>query len=79
MLISELPTKSICFTCAQEPIKAPLHSFDCDAVILAGNGDFNVKLYRGQFETYQRTYVFSLSEKVCGNCSKAPAVRQLSS
>ena len=47
------------FTCAQEPIKAPTYSFDCDAVILAGNGDFNVKLYRGQFEAYQRTYVLS--------------------
>lgn len=47
------------FTCAQEPIKAPSFSFDCDAVILAGNGDFNVKLYRGQFEAYQRTYILS--------------------
>ena len=47
------------FTCSQEPIKAPSYSFDCDAVILAGNGDFNVKLYRGKFEAYQRTYVFS--------------------
>lgn len=47
------------FTCAQKPIKAPSYSFDCDAVILAGNGDFNVKLYRGKFEAYQRTYVFS--------------------
>lgn len=47
------------FTCAQEPIKAPSYSFDCDAVILAGNGDFNVKLFRGKFEAYQRTYVFS--------------------
>lgn len=47
------------FTCAQEPIKAPSYSFDCNAVILAGNGDFNVKLYRGKFEAYQRTYVFS--------------------
>lgn len=51
--------KYLFFTCAQEPIKAPAFSFDCDAVILAGNGDFNVKLYRGQFEVYQRTYVFS--------------------
>jgi type I restriction enzyme S subunit len=47
------------FTCAQEPIKAPTYSFDCDAVILAGNGDFNVKLFRGKFEAYQRTYVLS--------------------
>lgn len=47
------------FTCAQAPIKAPSYSFDCSAVILAGNGDFNVKLYRGKFEAYQRTYVLS--------------------
>lgn len=51
--------KYLFFTCAQEPIKAPSYSFDCNAVILAGNGDFNIKLYRGQFEAYQRTYVFS--------------------
>ena len=54
--------KYLFFTCAQEPIKAPSYSFDCDAVILAGNGDFNVTLYRGQFEAYQRTYVFSPHE-----------------
>lgn len=51
--------KYLFFTCSQEPIKASSYSFDCDAVILAGNGDFNVKLYRGRFEAYQRTYVFS--------------------
>ena len=45
------------FTCAQTPIKAPSYSFDGNAVILAGNGDFNVKLFRGKFEAYQRTYV----------------------
>ncbi|MDY4521105.1 MAG: restriction endonuclease subunit S [Bacteroidales bacterium] len=47
------------FTCSQEPIKAPSFSFDCAAVLLASNGDFNVKLYRGRFEAYQRTYVLS--------------------
>ena len=51
------------FTCAQEPIKAPGYSFDCSAVILAGNGDFNVKLFRGKFEAYQRTYVFNPSDE----------------
>lgn len=45
------------FTCSQEPIKAPSYSFDAEAVLLAGNGDFSVKLYRGKFEAYQRTYV----------------------
>ena len=51
------------FTCSQEPIKAPSYSFDTNAVILAGNGDFNVKLYRGKFEAYQRTYVLSPTEE----------------
>ncbi len=53
------------FTCSQEPIKAPSYSFDTSAVILAGNGDFNVKLYRGKFEAYQRTYVLEpINEKM---------------
>ena len=47
------------FTCSQETITAPGYSFDTSAVILAGNGDFNVKLYRGKFEAYQRTYVLA--------------------
>lgn len=51
------------FTCSKEPIKAPSYSFDTNAVILAGNGDFNVKLYRGKFEAYQRTYVLSPAEE----------------
>ena len=51
------------FTCAQEPIKAPSYSFDTSAVILAGNGDFNVKLFRGKFEAYQRTYVLETNNK----------------
>ena len=51
--------KYLFFTCAQEPIRSHAYSFDCAAVILAGNGDFNVKLYRGKFEAYPRTYVFS--------------------
>lgn len=45
------------FTCAQDILNAPSYSFDGSAVLLAGNGDFNIKLYRGKFEAYQRTYV----------------------
>jgi type I restriction enzyme S subunit len=45
------------FTCAQAASKAPDFSFDGDAILLAGNGDFNIKYYRGRFEAYQRTYV----------------------
>lgn len=45
------------FTCAQTISKAPDFSFDAHALLMAGNGDFNLKLYRGKFEAYQRTYV----------------------
>jgi len=45
------------FTCSQLPIKAPDYSFDGAAILLAGNGDFNIKRYIGKFEAYQRTYV----------------------
>ncbi|HAW58014.1 MAG TPA: type I R-M system S protein [Bacteroidales bacterium] len=45
------------FTCAQGILKAPDYSFEGSAILLAGNGDFNVKRYIGKFEAYQRTYV----------------------
>ena len=45
------------FTCSQEPAKTDTYSFDGDAILVAGNGNFNVKWYRGKFEAYQRTYV----------------------
>ena len=45
------------FTCSQTYLKAPNFSFDASAILLAGNGDFNVKRYVGKFEAYQRTYV----------------------
>ncbi len=48
------------YTCAASPLKCPGYSFDCNAIILAGNGDFNnISLFRGKFEAYQRTYVVS--------------------
>ena len=45
------------FTCSQSILRAPEYSFDGAALLLAGNGDFNIKYYRGKFEAYQRTYV----------------------
>lgn len=47
------------FTCSKEDLSSNSFSFDCFAIILAGNGDLNVKLYEGKFEAYQRTYVLS--------------------
>jgi len=45
------------FTCSQGTYKTDVYSFDAEAIILAGNGEFNVKYYRGKFEAYQRNYV----------------------
>ena len=51
------------FTCSQDILKAPNYSFEEAAILLAGNGDFNVKRYIGKFEAYQRTYVLIPFEK----------------
>ncbi|MBQ9971296.1 MAG: restriction endonuclease subunit S [Elusimicrobiaceae bacterium] len=45
------------FSCAQNILRTDEYSFDNTALLLAGNGDFNLKWYRGKFEAYQRTYV----------------------
>lgn len=45
------------FTCAQETMLCNTPSFSGHAVLIAGNGDFNVKHFTGSFNAYQRTYV----------------------
>lgn len=45
------------FTCSREPLRINTHAFECDAILIAGNGDLNVKHYNGRFNAYQRTYV----------------------
>lgn len=53
------------FTCAAEPIRCHGYSFDCNAILLAGNGDINnISLYNGKFEAYQRTYVVEIIEPI---------------
>lgn len=53
------------FTCSRDPLKINTYAFDCDAILIAGNGDLNVKHYSGKFNAYQRTYVVtSLSDEV---------------
>ncbi len=53
------------FTCSRESLRINTHAFDCDAVLIAGNGDLNVKHYRGKFNAYQRTYVVTpLSDEI---------------
>ena len=45
------------FSCSQDYAWTDDYSFDGSAILVAGNGDFNVKFYSGKFEAYQRTYV----------------------
>jgi type I restriction enzyme S subunit len=45
------------FTCAKEIYWINEHAFEGEAVLVAGNGDLNVKYYDGKFNAYQRTYV----------------------
>lgn len=45
------------FTCSKEPLGIDTYSYDCECVLVAGNGDLNVKYYNGKFDAYQRTYI----------------------
>ena len=45
------------FTCSRESLKISTYSYDCECVLVAGNGDLNVKYYNGKFDAYQRTYI----------------------
>lgn len=45
------------FTCSKETLKIDTYSYDCECVLVAGNGDLNVKYYNGKFDAYQRTYI----------------------
>ena len=51
------------FTCAIEPLKIDTYSYDCECVLVAGNGDLNVKYYIGKFDAYQRTYIIESCDK----------------
>lgn len=51
------------FTCSVEPLKIDKYSYDCECVLVAGNGDLNVKYYYGKFDAYQRTYIIESRNK----------------
>lgn len=51
------------FTCAIEPLRIDSYSYDCECVLVAGNGDLNVKYYNGKFDAYQRTYIIESLDK----------------
>lgn len=45
------------FTCGDEILKCNQSAFSGKAILIAGNGNFNVKYFDGKFNAYQRTYV----------------------
>ena len=51
------------FTCSVTPLKIDTYSYDCECVLVAGNGDLNVKYYDGKFDAYQRTYIIESKNK----------------
>lgn len=55
--VAQLNGKYPFFTCASDDMKINEYSFDCKAIIIAGNGIMSVKYYNGKFDAYQRTYV----------------------
>ena len=51
------------FTCSNIPLQCNKYAFDSSSILIAGNGDFNVKHYSGKFNAYQRTYVLTPPSK----------------
>lgn len=51
------------FTCSNKPLRINDYSYDCECVLVAGNGDLNVKYYNGKFDAYQRTYIIESKDK----------------
>lgn len=54
------------FTCSNDTLNCNEYVFDNSAIMIAGNGDFNVKHYSGKFNAYQRTYVLIPNHKYYG-------------
>ena len=54
---STLDGKYKFFTCSKDTLHCDEPAFSGHSVLIAGNGDFNVKHFSGEFNAYQRTYV----------------------
>ena len=55
------------FTCSAETFKTNSFSFDCEALLLAGNNASAVypfKYFKGKFDAYQRTYVITVKNQM---------------
>lgn len=52
------------FTCSKTPLSINTYAYDFECVLIAGNGDLNVKYYNGKFNAYQRTYILKLQKNI---------------
>jgi type I restriction enzyme S subunit len=59
---AEINGKYPFFTCGEDILKCNEAKFNGKAILIAGNGNFNVKYFDGQFNAYQRTYVLIANE-----------------
>lgn len=53
-------------TCGDNSLMCDDFKFEGKSVLVAGNGNFNVKYYDGKFNAYQRTYIVK-NDKIIGN------------
>ena len=51
------------FTCSSNTLKCDEYAFNASSILIAGNGEFNVKHYTGKFNAYQRTYILDRFEE----------------
>lgn len=55
------------FTCSNDILRCDEYEYEGKSVLIAGNGDFNVKYFEGKFNAYQRTYILTpQNEKYIG-------------
>lgn len=54
------------FTCSDDILLCNDYKFEGKSILVAGNGNFNVKFYEGKFNAYQRTYVIK-NDNIIGN------------
>ena len=61
---SQKDGKYLFFTCSNDTLLCDKPAFNGKAILIAGNGDFNVKYYDGEFNAYQRTYVLLPNDEI---------------
>ncbi|SHL79627.1 restriction endonuclease subunit S [Flavobacterium xinjiangense] len=54
------------FTCSKKHTYIDDYAFEGESILVAGNGDLNVKYYDGKFNAYQRTYVIQPLDSLNG-------------